>query len=349
MVRHANLMSNIAIMMQRLGVGPGSATVSWLPHYHDMGLVGPILVALVSGNSANLIAPADFLRAPLSWLEAISRYRADMAIGPNFGYELCAAKLFDGGEALDVLAIDLSCLRVAVCGRSPVRAATLARFLSGCRPPRISVPGLLSELWAGRMHTLRRRHPRDAGQYGQALRCPGIEGRQGRCRERAGTGRLRHAGRRVGHFVVIADPDIETVFADGSIGEVCVSGPGVAAGYWGREAETAAVFNRPIAGTPGHFMRTGDLGFYHEGKLFITGRRDDLIILNGVNHHPQDIEADSGLDPSRAVGLARRRRRRRGCRSLPCDRADRNSPRGALFARSGKANRLDPGGGVRRP
>ena len=149
--------------------------------------------------------------------------------------------------------------------------------------------------------------------------------------------------------VVIADPDVETVLPDGSIGEVCVSGPGVAAGYWGREAETAAVFDRPIAGAPGHYMRTGDLGFYHEGKLFITGRRDDLIILNGVNHHPQDIEATAASTHLGAVGLARRRRRRRGCRSLPCDRADRNSPRGALFARSGKADRLDPGGGVRRP
>ena len=291
MVRHANLMSNIAIMMQRLGVGPGSATVSWLPHYHDMGLVGPILVALVSGNSANLIAPADFLRAPLSWLEAISRYRADMAIGPNFGYELCAAKLLDGGEALDALGIDLSCLRVAVVGAEPVRAATLARFLSAAAPLgfpsqaffpsyglaecTLFVDGIQGTL-AG---TVRRF---DA----QALK----EGKAASGKERV----LVACGMRDGESetsVVIADPDVETVLPDGSIGEVCVSGPGVAAGYWGREAETAAVFDRPIAGAPGHYMRTGDLGFYHEGKLFITGRRDDLIILNGVNHHPQDLEA----------------------------------------------------------
>ena len=291
MVRHANLMSNIAIMMQRLGVGPGSATVSWLPHYHDMGLVGPILVALVSGNSANLIAPADFLRAPLSWLEAISRYRADMAIGPNFGYELCAAKLLDGGEALDALPIDLSCLRVAVVGAEPVRAATLARFLSAAAP--LGFPSqaffpsyglaectLFVDGIQGTLAATVRRFDAQALKGGKAA---------------AGKERVLVAcGMRDGESetsVVIADPDVETVLPDGSIGEVCVSGPGVAAGYWGREAETAAVFDRSIAGMAGRYLRTGDLGFYHEGKLFITGRRDDLIILNGVNHHPQDIEA----------------------------------------------------------
>ena len=292
MVRHANLMSNIAIMMQRLGVGPGSATVSWLPHYHDMGLVGPILVALVSGNSANLIAPADFLRAPLSWLEAISRYRADMAIGPNFGYELCAAKLLDGGEALDALAIDLSCLRVAVVGAEPVRAATLARFLSAAAPLgfpsqaffpsyglaecTLFVDGIQGTL-AG---TVRRF---DA----QALK----EGKAAAGKERV----LVACGMRDGESetsVVIADPDSRDSACPmgASARSACrarVSQPAIGAARRRQRPSSIA----PIAGAAGRYMRTGDLGFYHEGKLFITGRRDDLIILNGVNHHPQDIEA----------------------------------------------------------
>jgi acyl-CoA synthetase (AMP-forming)/AMP-acid ligase II len=347
MVRHANLMSNIAIMMQRLGVGPGSATVSWLPHYHDMGLVGPILVALVSGNSANLIAPADFLRAPLSWLEAISRYRADMAIGPNFGYELCAAKLLDGGEVLDALAIDLSCLRVAVVGAEPVRAATLARFLSAAAPLgfpsqaffpsyglaecTLFVDGIQGTL-AG---TVRRF---DA----QALK----EGKAAAGKERV----LVACGMRDGESetsVVIADPDVETVLPDGSISAGLRVGPGCSHGYWGREwRQRPSSIARSRARRPLYADRRSR--FYHEGKLFITGRRDDLIILNGVNHHPR---ISRPRRPSTHLALSAWRAAvvavedAGHCRVI----ALIEIPARRAFRSIRKADRLDPGGGVRRP
>jgi acyl-CoA synthetase (AMP-forming)/AMP-acid ligase II len=134
MVSHQNLLTNTHICLERSRATSGSSVVSWLPHYHDMGLVGAIPVPLCGGYEQTLMSPADFLRRPLSWLEAVSQHRADVIIAPNFAYELCAQKLMTEASPSRFQDMDLSCLRVAFVGAEMVHAATLARFAAAAAP-----------------------------------------------------------------------------------------------------------------------------------------------------------------------------------------------------------------------
>jgi FkbH-like protein len=293
MVSHANLAHNLGLIAEACGHGPGSLFVSWLPVYHDLGLIGQVLQAVWAGAPCVLMAPAAFLKRPLRWLEAVSRYRATTSGAPDFAWDLCARK----AEGADLSALDLSSWRVAFTGAEPVRAATLARFAAafagrGFRPaatyPCYGLAEATLMVSGGQPAT----PPRVAAFDAAALA-------QGKVEEWGGAEDAAPAalctlvgcGPALGdQRVVIVDPQTALPLPPHRIGEIWVAGPSVGQGYWQRPQATAATFGARTGSGDGPFLRTGDLGFLHAGELFIAGRSKDLILLRGRNLYPQDVE-----------------------------------------------------------
>mgnify|MGYP005846050837 CR=1 FL=1 len=290
MVTHGNLLHNSSVIRAVFGNSPTSRGVIWLPPYHDMGLIGGIIQPLYAGADAILLSPVHFIQKPLRWLMAISRYKATTSGGPNFAYDLCVRKITPENKS----ALDLSTWEVAFNGAEPVRAETLQRFaaafescgfrqnaflpcyglaestllVSGCRKG--SEPTVLrvdaQALKAGRL-ALAVEH----GKHDLKL--------------------VGNGGAPPDHEMVVFDPEKQTPSSSDEIGEIWIAGPSVAKGYWNRPDESEQTFGAKLAekGESG-FLRTGDLGFIHDGQLFVTGRLKDLIIIRGLNHYPQDIE-----------------------------------------------------------
>jgi 8-amino-7-oxononanoate synthase len=292
MVTHGNLVANVD-ELSRLGrTFTESVSVSWLPCYHDMGLIGGVLMPLYGGFPAVLMAPYAFLQRPARWLQAISRFHGTVSPFPNFALDLATRKVSD----TDRVAMDLRSWRTAWTGSEPVRQASLARFArafaSSGFDPRAYLPGyglaeatLVVSGWratdshqhrslAVDRHALSRRRVMPAATEDDALALVGC----GQVIAR--------------HEVRIVDPESTRPCAPDEVGEIWVRGPSIARGYWNRPQESAATFDARLAGTDGDgFLRTGDLGFLHQDELFITGRLKDMIIIRGANHYPQDIEA----------------------------------------------------------
>lgn len=281
MVSHRNLLENQR-MFHGVTFVPGGLAVSWLPPYHDLGLIGTIIGPIFHDAPAVLFSPIDFLKQPLRWMRAIAGARASTSGGPDFAYALCARR----ARPEDVEGLDLSCWETAFTGAEPVRADTLRLFAEVFAPAgfdaRAFLPGYgLAEATLGVTGVPFREGARsldvDAAALDQGRVVPGP-----------------------GRALVDCGPpfpcvEIALLRADGSaadpdeVGEIAVRGPAVARGYWERPDETRAVFDTP--GPDGRtWLRTGDLGFLREGRLFIAGRKKDLIILRGRNHYPQDIE-----------------------------------------------------------
>ncbi|GAB4108543.1 MAG: fatty acyl-AMP ligase [Roseiflexaceae bacterium] len=289
MISHANLLANLAALDASLCHGPDSRFVSWLPHFHDMGLIYGILEPLYKGVPCVLISPAAFAQQPRRWLRAISRYRATHSAAPNFAYETCAAKL-SADERAD---LDLSNWQVALNGAEPIRHETLERFAASFQAaglrPETRCPGYgLAEATLAVSIT-----HKDAPVVTYAVRADLLE--QNRVvaapPQHPHSRTLVSSGQVVPDTTVaIVDPQALVACPPDHVGEIWVAGPGVAQGYWGRPDETAETFQAGLPGDPRHFLRTGDLGFLRDGELFVTGRIKDLIIIDGRNHYPQDIE-----------------------------------------------------------
>ncbi|MRH87748.1 HAD-IIIC family phosphatase [Nocardia sp. SYP-A9097] len=287
LITHENLLHNQGALVDGLGhdrdfadTWDGALFASWLPMYHDMGLIAPLLHTVYLGANSVLMSPLHFLQRPERWLRAISTYRAHTSGGPNFAYELCVRRI--GAEQIDQL--DLSSWRVAFNGSEPVRAGTIRRF---------------AETFGRAGFQAESQHP----VYGLAeatliVTGPPIGvaptfhevrdalGDRGRGAELVGVG--RPAG---GMSIAIVDPESTTERADGAEGEIWVAGKSVAAGYFRDEQATAEVFAATLPGDDRRYLRTGDLGFVSGGELFVTGRSKDLLIIDGRNHYPQDIES----------------------------------------------------------
>lgn len=293
-VTHGNLIHNSRSMSRGFLTHRGSHMVSWLPPYHDMGLIGGILQSLFMGFSSTLLAPIHFLQRPLRWLQAISKYRGTVSGGPNFAYELCLRKIKDE----ELAELDLSCWEVAFNGAEHVRAQTIEAFhrrFARCGFPRTAAfpcyglaEGTLMVSAAGTVREPLIR-PFHAALLEDNRAEPFICERPEDTRVR----NLVSCGRGIpGSEPFICDPATEQRLEEGLVGEICIVGDSVASGYWQRPESTAAAFRDALPEqTPWpRFFRTGDLGFLLDGELFVTGRLKDLIIVNGVNHHPGDIE-----------------------------------------------------------
>jgi len=290
MISHANLLHNSATIQRHFDNRRDSHVVSWLPPYHDMGLIGGILQSAFVGCATTLLSPIHFLQRPVRWLRAISRYRATASGGPNFAFELCVRKIKDS----ELEGIDLSSWEVAFNGAENVRAATVTAFeerfaalgfrRSASFPCYGLAEGTLLATSAGarRGARLREFDARLLEDNLAAPLAPSSAAHLGRALVSSGHGLP-------GEEPCILDPLSDDRLPQGRVGEICIRGASVAAGYWNRPQASAEVFRPDEDGKP--LFRTGDLGFLLDGELYVTGRCKDLIVLNGVNHHPGDLEA----------------------------------------------------------
>ncbi len=288
MVSHGNLLHNSASIHQRFGHGPDSRVVSWLPLYHDMGLVGGMLQSLFGGFTSYLMSPTEFLQRPHRWLEAISMFKGTSAGGPNFGFQYCVDRI----RPHHMEGWDLGSWAVAFNGAEVISSRTLAQFSDkfsplGFRPSSflpcygLAEATLMACGRAAAQGALTRAFDPEAIKHDRAVPCDDPLARQlVSCGEVIDAQRLRIISTRTGRPC-----------GQGEIGEICLSGPSVAQGYWRKPVDSEVVFGVQMPQEPGvRYMRTGDLGFIHEGELFVSGRTKDLIVIKGQNHHPSDIE-----------------------------------------------------------
>ncbi len=289
-VTHANLAANVAMIQAAFGFDAASVMVSWLPPFHDMGLVGSIVAPAAVGFRSVLMAPATFLRQPQRWLAAISAYRATCAGGPDFAWDLCVRRTTHADKA----GLDLSHLAVAYNGAEPVRAATVRRLFAtfgecGLRP------GAIFPCYGLAEHTLfAAGGPRGARPHIIAVSQSRLEAGQVRdaapddpdARELVSCGAAGPGVR-----MLAVDPDSCRPAGPGRVGEIWLAGASVARGYRNAAPAVLDSFGAHLPGDAGPWLRTGDLGFVRDGELFITGRLKDLVIINGRNLYPQDVEA----------------------------------------------------------
>jgi acyl-CoA synthetase (AMP-forming)/AMP-acid ligase II len=273
LVRHDSVAANTAAIAERFGLDATSRAVTWLPPFHDMGLIGGILTPLAAGIPVRLMHPAAFLKAPLSWLHQLTETGATASGGPNFAYELCVRRARRDG-ALDGL--DLSRWRVAFNGAETVKPRTLTDFADQFAPVGFDPAAFLPcyGLAEATLIVSAGRWSRDAAG---AVGC----------------------GRPVpGQRVVVVDTERGTPCPDGSEGEIWVAGPHITPGYWsGDEDGLFGVLDGE------RFLRTGDLGYLRDGELVPTGRIKDVLVYRGENYHAVDVES-AALDAVGAVGGA---------------------------------------------
>ncbi|GAU68947.1 hypothetical protein SSP35_09_01910 [Streptomyces sp. NBRC 110611] len=289
MVGHANLAHNLREQNQRLfAAGPDDHMVSWLPPYHDLGLIFGLLAPAFGGYPVTFMSPFAFLKRPLRWLRAISEHGATLSGAPNFAYDLCVAK---ASEA-DLATLDLSRWRLALNGAEPVRGATLDRFAETFAPAGFRREALYPAYGLAEATLVVSGGDRTARPAVRDLAADAL------ARHHAADARPGEDSRQVvgcgssldGQQIAIVDPATRTALPEGRVGEIWVSGPSVAHGYWQRPQETEETFGARTADGRGPFLRTGDLGFLDGAELHVTGRIKDVIIIAGRNHYPQDIE-----------------------------------------------------------
>jgi acyl-CoA synthetase (AMP-forming)/AMP-acid ligase II len=290
MVTHANLPHNCAVIADALELDDAATCAGWLPHFHDMGLVGMLLTVVHVGADLVFMSPISFLRRPIRWLQAIDRYRATITVAPNFSYELLVRRVSDE----DLAPLDLSTLRVALNGAEPVRPHVLDAVITrlgaaGFAPDAFVACYGMAEVTLLASASPVARPPRyldvdpDALERHELVPCDADA-------DADGAARLVSNGPPRGVDLRIVDPQTCRVLPGGRVGEIWLRGASVAAGYLHRPEENADKFAAHTADGDGPFLRTGDLAALHDGELYVTGRLKDLLIVNGRNLYPQDIE-----------------------------------------------------------
>jgi fatty acid CoA ligase FadD28 len=275
------------------GVAPAGLTVvSWLPLYHDMGLLLGIIMPILAGIPTLLSSPVGFLQRPARWMHLLARNGCTISAGPNFAYELAVRKTSND----DMAGLDLGGVHTILNGSERVQPATLKRFADRFAPfnfdPRAFRPCYGMAEATVYMATRQVGEPPEIGHF-DSEKLPGGEAE--RCETGSGTPLVSY-GNPKSMLVRIVDPDTGRECPDGTVGEIWVQGDNVAAGYWQKPDETKRTFGAkivdPSPGTPeGPWLRTGDSGFYSNAEFFIVGRIKDLLIVYGRNHSPDDIEA----------------------------------------------------------
>jgi len=290
MITHANLVANLRMMKRAFGYASGTRVATWLPIFHDMGLIGNLLPTVAWKLEAHFMPPVAFLQKPLRWLKLLSDQRIEYTGGPNFSFAQCVDKITD--EQRD--ALDLSSVKWFFCGAEPIRAQVIQAFLH-----RFESCGLRRNTFYpcyGMAETTLMVTGPQAGsplRSFRALKNDLLRGRGVEDEASSDVLPLIGCGHSVeGQVLRIVDSESRMPVSDGTIGEIWVKGPHVAAGYWNRPEDSFRTFGACIMGAEadGTFLRTGDLGFYLNDHLYITGRLKELIIIRGRNYYPQDLE-----------------------------------------------------------
>lgn len=306
-VTHANLLANIRCIMELgLRVDAGDLGVSWLPLFHDMGLIGFVLAPIVHRSSVVFLSPLTFLKRPLTWFQAITRYRGTVSYAPNFAYALCCKRIKDA----ELAGIDLGSWRVAGCGAEPIRAETLEAFAARFAPVGFAAESFLPAYGMAESSLAVSFSP-----AGRGVKTVHVDARL--LEERGEVRRVAAGGERAVSQVSCGAPFAEHELApfavddaasaaplgEGRVGELRLRGPSVMRGYWEDEGTTRAAF-------AGGYLRTGDLGFLLDGEIYVCGRIKELIIVNGRNYYPQDLEwaasQVAGVRPGNAIAFGTR-------------------------------------------
>lgn len=294
-ITHENIIANVEHLSFTTSANKHDVFVNWLPLFHDLGLITAILLPVYLGTCSVLMAPTAFITNPVKWLKAISLYRGSVCGAPNFAYDLCTNKIPDD----ELSTLDLASWRVAYNAAEPIKVTTLKNFTD-----KFSVCGFKDNSF----------YP----SYGMAEATAFISG--GKSTERP---KILHVDKKIlvehqlklidknnaqsttivgcggadaPHYLKVVNPETKRVLKEGEIGEIWFAGPTVPVGYWELEDESKETFGQEIIGESmdvNKYLRTGDYGVMWENELYVTGRIKDLIILNGINYYPQDIEAST--------------------------------------------------------
>lgn len=274
-VSFGNLAANHRMIAASFGDDPASApafhdVVTWLPMFHDMGLIGNVLYPLFAGRTAHIMPPFAFLQKPVRWLRAITRLRATTSGGPSFAFDLCARTIPpDEREGLD-----LRSWTTAFCGAEPVRQASLSRFAEFFGPCGFDPAGFVPCYGLAEATLFVSAVPKGRGMHSSKRRSGVVS-----CGIAPPPGSIK-----------IVDAQGETL-PEGSEGEIWVAGPHVCQGYWREEESTRQTFGAGLRSDPGTpYLRTGDLGFVENGELFVSGRAKDVLIIRGAKHHASDLD-----------------------------------------------------------
>lgn len=289
MLTQRNLVANAELIWHAFEPSPQTVGLSWLPTYHDMGLVGGILMPLFLGCTNVLMSPMTFLQRPVRWLRAITKYGVTVTGGPNFSYQLCVDKI----AKREMAGLDLSTLDIAFNGAEPIRPNTLDAFREKFEPygfrgsaslPCYGMAETTLIVTGGPSESRPVMRSFDRFELDKKHVVPRSDDDPS-ARKLVGCGAVLP-----NETVLIVDPDSGDVLADDAIGEIWVDSPSVGAGYYQRKEATERTFKAMTSDGRGPFLRTGDLGFLFEGQLYVSGRLKDMIIVRGVNRYPQDIE-----------------------------------------------------------
>lgn len=289
MLNHSNLIANSELILHAFQPTAHTCGMSWLPTYHDMGLVGGVLMPMYMGKPNVLTSPMTFLQRPLRWLQCITKYGITISGGPNFSYQLCVDKIDDS----ELQGIDLSCWDIAFNGAEPIRAATLEAFCDRFEPYGFKRRAFLPCYGMAETTLIVTGGPTETRPVITYFDGSGLEAKSVRtvdageesARQLVGCGAVLP-----GETVLIVDPETRTVVPEDSIGEIWVQSPSVGVGYYQRRDATERTFRAYTDKGDGPFLRTGDLGFLYDGQLYVSGRLKDMIVVRGVNRYPQDIE-----------------------------------------------------------
>jgi acyl-CoA synthetase (AMP-forming)/AMP-acid ligase II len=327
---HGAVLANLKTIAAACPVPDGSGLVSWLPHFHDMGLVSSVLQPLFSDAPAFTMPARTVVQRPLMWLEAIERYRAAVSVAPNFGYEMCLQRVRDD----QARTLDLSSWEIALCGAEPVQAEVLERFAGRFAPSGFRKSAFLPCYGLAEATLMVTAGPDRAGMVAGNFNAAQLA--RNRLEPAMGPGRrLVASGAVLGDpHILIADPETLAPLEEGHVGEICIAGQSVCSGYWGNPAETLRAFDPRLPKASGdRFLRTGDVGAIHEGQLYVTGRLHDLITVDGQNFYPHELERTAGASHPAIIAQS--------CAAFSIQQGGRQEVVVVAEVSRGSANRLD--------
>lgn len=286
-ISHAALLHNLEEIRLTFGHTEKTVMGSWLPTFHDMGLVGTTLHPIYMGIPSIQMSPVTFIKRPSTWLRAISEYGVTTSGGPNFAYDLCTYRIPEG----ELDGIDLSSWTVAFNGAEPVRAATLRAFEQRFTPYGLGAGALYPCYGLAEVTLLATGSAPGRGPVYFTADRAGLERGEAGIPLDGETGyELVGCGTSATLDVMVADPQTRAAAPDNTVGEIWIRGGSVADGYWAQPELTEKTFKNVTLSEDGPYLRTGDLGFVRDGQLYVTGRIKDLMIVNGRNIYPQDVE-----------------------------------------------------------
>jgi acyl-CoA synthetase (AMP-forming)/AMP-acid ligase II len=287
-IRHRHLLSNAAAIRRAFRFSDSDRVVTWLPHYHDMGLMGTLLQPLHDGMETIFMAPFTFLKRPYRWLEVVTSARSTCTVAPDFAYDLCTQRVTDA----QLERLDLSSLRIAMNGAEPIRAHTLRAFARRFAPAGFRPEAFAPCYGMAEITLFATAAPVDAPPREIVVDPAGLERHEVvELAPGADDGlTLVSSGRPSGVEILIVDPTTRQVLPERRVGEIWLRGGHVSGGYVGAPAVNAEVFGGTTADGRGPYLRTGDLGFLIDGEVVVNGRIKDVVIINGRNIYPQDIE-----------------------------------------------------------